>query len=69
MDAPLHIRALRTVFYFGPLIFAFGFLTPLTAQIIERAGWTPPLGLTPLAAGLVVAAVLGGAAQIRGRWI
>ncbi len=57
------------IFYFGPLIFAFGFVMPLTAQILEQTGWNSPLGLTPLLAGFVLAAVWGTIAQIRGRWI
>ncbi len=60
---------LKQIFYYGPLLFAFGFIAPLTAQIIERAGWTPPLDLSPLAVGLVLAAVWGTSAQIRGTWI
>lgn len=64
----LATSVIRVIFYFGPLVFAFGFLAPLTAQVIERIGWTPPFGLTPLVTGLIVAGVLGGAAQLRGRW-
>ncbi|MCE9523267.1 MAG: hypothetical protein K8S25_12650 [Alphaproteobacteria bacterium] len=63
------IAAIKTVFYFGPLLFAFGFIAPLTAKILERAGWDLPLGITPLIAGLVLAAVWGGYAQVKGRWI
>lgn len=62
------IKIVRTIFYFGPLIFAFGFLAPLFAQIIERMNWTPPFGLSALVTGLLLAALLGGIAQIRGRW-
>lgn len=61
--------AIRTLFRFGPLIFAFGFLTPLIAQIIRALDLTPPFGLEPLTVGLVVAGLLGLAAQARGRWI
>ena len=60
---------LKQIFYFGPLIFAFGFIAPLTAQIIERAGWSLPLDLSPLMVGLLLAAVWGTSAQIRGTWI
>ncbi|MEO0451459.1 MAG: hypothetical protein AAFZ74_14195 [Pseudomonadota bacterium] len=63
------IQVLKTVFYFGPLIFGLGFLTPLVSQLIKAAAWTPPFGLTPLMAGLIVGGTLGIVAQIRGRWI
>ncbi|WP_370371800.1 hypothetical protein [Henriciella pelagia] len=53
----------------SPLIFAFGFLAPLFAQLIERMGAPTPLGLTSLTMGFVVAGLLGIPAQIRGRWI
>ncbi|WP_300379256.1 hypothetical protein [Henriciella sp.] len=62
-------RGLKSVFYFGPLIFAAGFIAPLAAQLIGRTGWAPPFGLSPLATGLLIAAALGIPAQIRGRWI
>lgn len=60
---------LKRVFYFGPLIFAIGFLAPLIAQTLTRLGLEPPLGMTPIATGLLVAGALGLAAQIRGRWL
>lgn len=60
---------IRTIFQFGPLVFGFGFLAPLFAQIIEQAGWTLPFGISPLAAGLMLGGLLGLAAQLRGRWI
>lgn len=63
------ISAIKVIFYLGPLVFAFGFLAPLVAQIIDRTGWAPPFGLSPLVTGLIVAAVAGGAAQLRGRWV
>ncbi len=60
---------LKQIFYFGPLIFAFGFIAPLTAQIIEHSGWSLPLDFSPLMVGLLLAAVWGTSAQIRGKWI
>ncbi|MFM9865474.1 MAG: hypothetical protein ACKVRO_17925 [Micropepsaceae bacterium] len=63
------IAAIKTIFYFGPLLFGIGFIAPLTAQILERAGWHLPFGATPLIAGLILGAVWGGYAQIRGRWL
>ena len=62
------ITVIRTIFYFGPLLFAFGFMAPLIAQVIGRMGWTPPFGLSALMTGLIVAGALGTIAQIRGRW-
>ena len=63
------IKAIRTLFYFGPLLFAFGFLVPLIAQCL--ALWNVPLpgGVSPLQAGLVLGGTLGVVAQVRGRWI
>jgi hypothetical protein len=63
------IAVIKSIFYFGPLLFAFGFIAPLTAQVLERTAWPLPFGLTPLMAGLILAAVWGGYAQIRGRWL
>ncbi len=60
---------LKQIFYYGPLLFAFGFIAPLTAQVIEHTGLMPPFGLTPLMVGFGLAAVWGTAAQIRGTWI
>ena len=60
---------LKTIFKYGALVFAFGFIAPLTMQIIIRAGLDLPWGLTPLVAGLILAAAWGGIAQYRGRWI
>ncbi|MEO0982800.1 MAG: hypothetical protein AAFX03_09140 [Pseudomonadota bacterium] len=60
---------LRKIFEFGPLLFGLGFLAPLTAQIIFRAGWTPPLGAEPLLVGLAVGGLWGLYAQIKGSWL
>ncbi|MEM5517937.1 hypothetical protein WNY37_13345 [Henriciella sp. AS95] len=63
------INIVKELYKVGPLIFAFGFLAPLCAQLIERTGAPTPFDLTPLATGFLVAALLGIPAQIRGRWI
>lgn len=63
------IQIIKAIFYMGPLLFGLGFLAPLTAQIIIALSWTPPLGLTPLIAGLILGGSLGLIAQFRGRWI
>lgn len=63
------VHVIKAIFYVGPLLFGFGLLTPLTAQVIQAMDWTPPFGLTPLMTGLIVGGTLGLFAQIRGRWI
>lgn len=60
---------LSRIFQFGPLIFAFGFIAPLTADILQRAGHGQLLGLSALQIGLLLALVWGGVSQLRGRWI
>ena len=62
-------KMIKAIFYAGPLIFAFGFLWPLSAQIIGAAGWTPPFGLSAMQTGFLVALLLGAPAQLRGRWL
>jgi len=62
------LAAIKTIFYFGPLLFGLGFIAPLTAQILERLEWQLPFGLTPLIAGLILGAAWGTYAQIKGRW-
>ncbi|MEE2877424.1 MAG: hypothetical protein VX593_00340 [Pseudomonadota bacterium] len=62
-------NVIKGVFRFGPLIFAFGFLAPLIAQLIQATGMSLPYGVTPLGAGLILAGLLGLVAQLRGRWI
>ena len=60
---------LRYLFAVGPLLFGVGFLAPLIAQSLDALGWPAPLGLTPLAFGLVVGGALGLIANLRGRWV
>ncbi|MBI1261803.1 MAG: hypothetical protein GC184_08760 [Rhizobiales bacterium] len=62
-------KILETVGPWGPVLFGFGFLAPLIAQIIERADVAMPFGLTPLMLGLIMGPALGLAAKLRGRWI
>ena len=62
-------KAIRTLFYFGPLLFAFGFIAPLVAQTITALDLLPPFGLSPLHAGLIISALMGIPAQFRGSWI
>lgn len=53
----------------GPVFFGVGFLAPLIAQTIEKLDRMPPLGLTPVEAGLICGTLLGLAAKLRGRWL
>lgn len=62
-------KAIRTLFYFGPLIFAIGFLTPLITQILVRTGYSEIFGLSALTVALIVSGGYGLFAQITGRWI
>lgn len=50
------------------LIFAFAFLAPLFAEVIERTR-LPTAGLSPIRLGLVIAGIWGAVAQVRGRWL
>lgn len=63
------IKAIKTVFYFGPLIFAVGFLIPLIAQSVIALGWAPPFGLSAWSFAAIVGGAYGVFAQITGRWI
>ena len=62
-------KIIELIFHYGPLVFAFGFLAPLFAEIVTRTQWTPPFSLSPMFFGLIAAGALGLIAQIRGRWI
>ena len=63
------IQVIKSIFYLGPLIFGFGFLAPLSAQVISSAGWSLPFGMSALTAGFLIGGSLGLIAQLRGRWI
>ena len=62
-------QLIRALFSVGPLLFAYGFIWPLSIQIIAGLGLSLPFGLTPLWAGFIIAAVWGSYAQIKGSWI
>lgn len=54
-------------YFFSPLGFAIGFLSPLIAQVLNVINfWT---GINNLYLGLFVAVLLGLMAQIRGSWV
>jgi hypothetical protein len=63
------MSVIKALFFIGPLLFGLAFLAPLTAQVMDRFGWAAPMGLTPLQFGLILGAVLGLIATIRGRWV
>lgn len=53
----------------GPIAFGGAFLAPLIAQSWEAMSLPAPLGVQPLAFGLVVGLGLGVVAAVRGRWL
>lgn len=71
MDAKpsLLLRLVGVFFTWKPLIFAFGILMPLVAQALGALNVTLPGNIAPLWAGFAVAALWGGFAQWKGRWI
>lgn len=62
-------KAIKAVFWFGPLIFGIGFFAPLIAQCLVALNVSPPFDLTPLQTGLIVGGGYGLFAQIKGSWI
>lgn len=56
------------LFYWGPLWFGIGFLAPVLKTLMEILGF-PPFSLSPLLIGLMIGAVWGITAKLRGRWI
>ena len=62
-------KLIELIFKYGALIFGVGFMAPLFAELIARAGVALPFGLTPIAGGLILGGGLGLIAQIRGSWI
>ena len=62
-------KTIRTVFYFGPILFGLGFLAPLIAQSMVRF-WQPEfLGIAALYWGLIIGGGYGLITQITGRWL
>lgn len=62
-------RLIGFVLSITPLLFGFGFLVPVMRAAIERAGWQPPLALSPLAFSAIVCGTWACVAQVRKRWI
>jgi hypothetical protein len=52
-----------------PFLFGIGFIAPLTAQLMMLWDIPGPLGLSPIAFGLVFGGAWGLYANIKGRWL
>lgn len=52
-----------------PIIFAFGFLTPVIAAGMEGFAWPAPFGLSTLSFAFIIAGAWGLFAQLKGRWV
>ena len=63
------VEVLRKIIHYMPILFGFGFIAPLTAQLMASFGIDAPLGISPLAFGLAFGGLWGFYAQLRGRWI
>ena len=63
------LAPIRFLLKLGPLLFGICFLAPLIGQVMTAQDWAVPMGMTPLSFGLVVGALLGLIANIRGRWV
>jgi hypothetical protein len=63
------MQLISTLFRFGPILFGLGFLAPLIAATFHHFDIQPPLGQTPIVAGLIVGVGLGGMAMWRRSWI
>ena len=61
--------AVQQLFKWMPFIFGIAFIAPLIAQTMVFWGWQPPLGVAPLAFGLLIGGGWGLYATIRGRWV
>ncbi len=60
---------LKQVFYWLPFLFGIGFIAPLVAQTLAYWQWDAPWGLSRIAFGLLIGALWGLYATLRGRWI
>ena len=52
-----------------PLLFGFGFIAPLTTQLLERALPEAARAQWLLLAGLAIGGAWGAIANVRGRWL
>ncbi len=63
------MSVIKSLFFIGPLLFGLAFLAPLIAQVMERFGQDAPFALSPIQFGLIIGAVLGTIATLRGKWV
>lgn len=63
------MSVVQKAFTWGPLWFGLGFIAPLVAQSMEAAGLSAPFGMSEIAFGLAIGAVLGATAKRRGSWV
>lgn len=63
------MQVLGILFRLGPLWFGIGFLAPMLAALFAALPVTPPLGLSPIACGLIAGGVLGLIATFRRTWL
>ena len=54
---------------YGPVLFGIGFVAPLTAQSMDAAAISAPLGLSNIAFGLILGVSMGAVAKLRGTWV
>jgi hypothetical protein len=62
-------QALKGIFFVMPFLFGLGFIAPATAELIVLAGVRAPLGLAPLAFGLLLGGAWGLYATVKGSWL
>jgi hypothetical protein len=60
---------LKKLLLWMPFLFGIGFIAPLTARLMNAWGIEAPLGLSPIAFGLIFGGLWGLYANIRGRWL
>lgn len=61
--------ALKKLFAIMPFLFGIGFIAPLIAQTMSVWDLNAPLGMERIVFGLLIGAVWGLYATVRGRWI
>lgn len=61
--------AVKKLFYWMPFLFGLGFIAPLIAQMLVYWDVAAPMGLSPVAFGLMIGASWGLYATLRGRWV
>lgn len=62
-------QVLKGIFFIMPFLFGIGFIAPLAAALMPLAGVTPPLGMSPIAFGLLFGGGWGLYATVKGSWL